>query len=291
MSTLSKRKLPEWLVSPLPVGPNFGDLKERFRAASLHTVCEEAACPNIGDCWERRTATFMILGNVCTRACAYCNVKTGWPGKVDLTEPFRLAQTVREMNLKYAVVTSVDRDDLRDGGAALFAMAIRAIHDQSPECKVEVLVPDFGGSHDSLVRVLAAEPQVLNHNIESVPRIFKKVRPKGNYRISLQLLRRAQEIAPRIPTKSGMMVGLGETTDEVLETMRGLRNHGCELLTIGQYLRPSKRHHPVIRYWHPDEFKELEVAGKIMGFKHVAAGPFVRSSYHADEQYGAAVKP
>ncbi len=285
-----ERRLPEWFKVPAPGGENYLDLKKRFRGAKLHTVCEEAACPNIGDCWGRRTATFMILGDTCTRACSYCNVKTGWPGTLDAAEPFRLAQTVQEMDLKYTVVTSVDRDDLPDAGAGIFAMSIREIHRLTPNCKVEVLIPDFGGSHDSLAAVVKAQPEVLNHNIETVRRVFKKVRPKGNYDLSLELIRRVKEIDPHMPTKSGMMVGLGETMDEVLETMRDLRAVDCDLLTVGQYLRPSQKHHPLIRFYHPREFEQLRDEGMKMGFKHVAAGPLVRSSYHADEQHEAAIE-
>ncbi|MEX0762988.1 MAG: lipoyl synthase [Dehalococcoidia bacterium] len=285
-----ERRLPEWFKVPAPGGENYLDLKKRFRGAKLHTVCEEAACPNIGDCWGRRTATFMILGDTCTRACSYCNVKTGWPGTLDAAEPFRLAQTVQEMDLKYTVVTSVDRDDLPDAGAGIFAMSIREIHRLTPNCKVEVLIPDFGGSQDSLAAVVKAQPEVLNHNIETVRRVFKKVRPKGDYDLSLELIRRVKEIDPRMPTKSGMMVGLGETMDEVLETMRDLRAVDCDLLTVGQYLRPSQKHHPLIRFYHPREFEQLRDEGMKMGFKHVAAGPLVRSSYHADEQHEAAIE-
>ena len=251
-------------------------------------MCEEAACPNIGDCWGRRTATFMILGDTCTRACSYCNVKTGWPGTLDVGEPFRLAKTVADMKLRYTVVTSVDRDDLPDGGAGMFALSIREIRRLSPACKVEVLIPDFSGDYGALRTVLEAGPEVLNHNIETVRRIFPKVRPKGDYDLSLELLRRCKEIDSSVPSKSGMMVGLGETKEEVIETMRDLRSVGCELLTVGQYLRPTKNHHPLIRFYSPAEFDEFRDAGMAMGFRHVAAGPLVRSSYHADVQHEAA---
>lgn len=284
-----ERRLPEWFKVPAPGGEDYLDLRRRFRTAKLNTVCEEAACPNIGDCWGRRTATFMILGDTCTRACSYCNVKTGWPGSVDAGEPFRLATTVQEMELKYTVVTSVDRDDLPDFGAGIFAMSIQQIHKLRPTCKVEVLIPDFQGVLEHLETVVKAKPEVLNHNIETVRRVFSKVRPKGDYDLSLELLRRVKEIDPQMPSKSGMMVGIGETKDEVLQTMQDLREADCDLLTIGQYLRPSKKHHPLIRFYHPDEFKEFEQAGMKMGFKHVAAGPLVRSSYHADEQHEAAI--
>ncbi len=287
----AERRLPQWFKVPAPGGRNYTDLRSRFRNAKLHTVCEEAACPNIGDCWERRTATFMILGDTCTRACSYCNVKTGWPGTVDIGEPFRLAQTVREMELKYTVITSVDRDDLPDAGSKIFAMTIRQIHEQVPSCKVEVLIPDFGGEKELLRSVVDAKPEVLNHNIETVRRVFRKVRPKGDYDLSMELLARVKQINPAMPTKSGMMVGLGETFDEVVQTMRDLRAVDCDLLTIGQYLRPSDRHHPIIRFWRPAEFKKLEQVGLKLGFKHVASGPLVRSSYHADEQHASTLTP
>ena len=285
-----ERKLPDWFKVPAPGGKDYLDLRRRFKSANLHTVCEEAACPNIGDCWGRRTATFMILGDTCTRACSYCNVKTGWPSTLDATEPYRLASTVSDMGLKYTVVTSVDRDDLPDYGSGIFALSIRQIHKLAPECKVEVLIPDFAGVHAHLKTVVDAGPQVLNHNIETVRRVFPKVRPKGDYDLSLELLRRVKEINPRMPSKSGMMVGIGETKDEIFTTMQDLRESGCDLLTIGQYLRPSKRHHPLIRYYHPDEFKEFAQEGLKLGFKHVASGPLVRSSYHADEQHEAAIE-
>ena len=287
-----RRRLPEWFKVRAPGGSNYVDLKQRFRGAGLHTVCEEAACPNIGDCWDRRTATFMILGDTCTRACSYCNVKTGWPGAVavDWAEPFRLAQTVKSMGLRYTVITSVDRDDLADYGSSIFALSIAQVRRLSPSCRIEVLIPDFAGDDSALRRVVNARPDVLNHNIEAPRRIFKKVRPKGGYDLSLELLQRAKQLDPMMPTKSGMMVGLGETKDEVLQTMRDLRAHDCDLLTIGQYLRPSERHHPLIRFYHPDEFAEWAEVGKQLGFKHVASGPLVRSSYHADEQHDAALE-
>ncbi len=286
--TASITSLPRWFKTRAPGGANYEDLKKRLVRQKLHTVCEEAACPNIGDCWDRRTATFMILGNVCTRACSYCNVKTGWPDSLDVSEPFRLADTIREMGLRYAVITSVDRDDLPDGGASIFAMTIRAVHDKSPNCKVEVLIPDFNCEEQSIFKVLAAHPDVLNHNIETVRRVFKKVRPKGDYQSSLNLFSKVERIDPRIARKSGIMVGLGETKDEIKSTMDDLLMAGCQLLTIGQYLRPSKRHHPVVRYYLPDEFLELKEEGMGKGFKHVVSGPLVRSSYHADEQHAAA---
>ena len=284
-----ERRLPEWFKVIAPGGEKYLDLKQRFKSAQLNTVCQEAACPNIGECWDSGTATFMILGDTCTRACSYCNVKTGWPaGEVDIAEPFRLAETVKQMELSYVVITSVDRDDLSDAGSGIFAMCIRQIHKAVPGCRVEVLTPDFNGRRELLAKVVDAKPEVFNHNIETTRRTFAKVRPKGDYDLSLELLKRVKELDPAMPTKSGMMVGLGETVDEVLETMRELRAVDCDLLTVGQYLRPSQKHHPIIRFYRPQEFKEIEQAGMEMGFKHVAAGPLVRSSYHADQQHRAA---
>ena len=283
-----QRRLPEWFTVRMPGGPGFLDLRRRLRSAELHTVCEEAHCPNIAECWERKSATFMILGDVCTRACRYCAVTSGKPAGLDLDEPARLARTVEHLGLRYCVITSVDRDDLPDGGAFIFAECIERIAARLPECKVEVLIPDFAGDRDALHTVLDAGPAVLNHNIETVRRVFKSVRAKGDYDRSLDLLARSREHAAHIPTKSGMMVGLGETTDEVLETMGDLREAGVELLTVGQYLRPSPGHVAMDRFYHPSEFAELERAGRAMGFRHVAAGPLVRSSYHAEEQLEAA---
>lgn len=284
-----ERRLPDWFKVKAPGGESYLEIRKKIKGASLNTVCEEAACPNIGECWDRGTATFMILGDTCTRACSYCNVKTGWPGTVDKAEPFRVASTVKQMELSYAVITSVDRDDLPDYGSEIFAETIAQVGRTTPDCKVEVLIPDFEGDRECLKRVIDAGPHVLNHNIETTRRVFKKVRPRGNYDLSLELLGRVKEVNPHMPSKSGMMVGLGETRDEVLETMQDLRNVNCDLLTIGQYLRPSKRHHPIIRFYRPEEFKELEKIGLEMGFKHVAAGPLVRSSYHADDQHNAAI--
>ena len=282
-----ERRLPEWFKVKAPGSTNFIELRSQIKGANLNTVCEEAACPNIGDCWDRGTATFMILGDICTRSCSYCNVKTGRPITLDRTEPFRVAVTVKRMKLKYAVITSVDRDDLEDYGSSFFAETIKQVRNLSPSCNVEVLIPDFEGSRESLITVMNAQPQVLNHNIETVRRVFKKVRPRGNYDVSLDLLGNVKKINGNMPTKSGMMVGLGETKDEILRTMEDLRNISCDLLTIGQYLRPSKKHHPLIRFYHPDEFAQLKELGLEMGFKHVASGPLVRSSYHADEQHDA----
>ena len=272
----------------MPGGPNFLELRDLIRGSQLHTVCEEARCPNIGDCWERRTATFMILGDICTRACAYCAVTTGTPVGLDLQEPGRLAETVERMGLRYAVITSVNRDDLPDGGAFIFAQCIRQVRRRLPACKVEVLIPDFCGDWDALAAVMDAVPDTLNHNIETVRRVFPRVRPKGDYDQSLELIARARSLVPGGVTKSGMMVGLGETWSEILETMRDLRAVDCDLLTIGQYLRPSPGHAPISKWYTPDEFDELRREGEALGFRHVASGPLVRSSYHADEQYETA---
>ncbi len=281
---MSVERRPEWLKVRLPAGPNFQELVSVMRTQALHTVCEEARCPNIGDCWERRTATFLILGNVCTRHCAYCAIAHGLPTELDVQEPERVADAVAAMGLRHAVITSVDRDDLKDGGAAMFARTIRLVRERLPGCSVEVLIPDFKGDPDALRTVLAAEPEILNHNIETVPRLFRAVRSGGNYRRSLELLAHAKSWGLRGLTKSGMMVGLGETWDEVLGTMRDLRSVGCDILTIGQYLSPGKDYAPIARYYHPDEFAALKTAGLAMGFRHVESGPLVRSSYHADEQ-------
>ena len=281
-------RLPQWLKVAMPGGPGYLELKRLMRGQQLHTVCEEAHCPNIGECWERGTATFMILGDICTRRCHYCAVTTGRPQGLDLQEPARLADTVRELGLRYCVITSVNRDDLPDGGAFIFAACINRIRAQSPDCKVEVLIPDFAGSKDALARVMAAGPEVLNHNIESVRRLFPRVRPKGDYQRSLDLLAQAKELAPNAVTKSGIIVGMGETQGEVVATMADLRAVDCDLLTVGQYLRPSAKHIAIDRFYPPEEFAELGRIGREMGFKHVAAGPLVRSSYHADEQHNAA---
>ena len=285
---VAERRLPAWLKVRAPGGPNYLDLRKRFRDSALHTVCEEAHCPNIGDCWERRTATFMILGDICTRACSYCAVTTGTPLTLDLDEPVRLAETVERMDLRYAVITSVNRDELPDGGAFIFAQCIRQIRRRLPTCKIEVLIPDFQGDRNALATVVDAAPDTLNHNIETVRRVFPRVRPKGDYDQSLELLERAREMSPDCVTKSGMMVGLGETWNEIIDTMRDLRSVSCDLLTIGQYLRPSGKHAPLSRWYTPDEFDELRREGEALGFRHVAAGPLVRSSYHADEQHEAA---
>ena len=285
-----QRRLPPWLKVRAPGGPNYIELREMLRGGQLNTVCEEAHCPNIGSCWERGTATFMVLGDICTRACAYCAVTSGVPKPPDLQEPARLAETIERMGLKYAVITSVDRDDLPDGGAFIFAQCIRQVRKRTPKCKVEVLIPDFRGDWDALACVMDAAPETLNHNIETVRRVFHRVRPKGDYDMSLELLSRAKALDPGAVTKSGMMVGLGETWDEIIDTMRDLRSVDCELLTIGQYLRPSEKHIALARWYTPEEFEELRQEGEALGFRHVASGPLVRSSYRADEQHEAATR-
>ena len=281
-------RLPKWLKVKMPGGPNYTKLKGLMRENDLHTVCEEARCPNIGECWERQTATFMILGDTCTRACTYCAVNTGTPAGLDLEEPIRLAKTVVNLSLKYVVITSVNRDDLPDGGAFVFAQCIKQIRKNLPSCKIEVLTPDFEGNLDSLQAVMDAGPDTFNHNIETVRRVFPRVRAKGNFDLSLKILSQAKEFNRTSVTKSGMMVGLGETMDEIVQTMEDLRKVDCELLTIGQYLRPSPKHAPISKWYTPKEFEELRKQGESLGFKNVASGPLVRSSYHADEQHEAA---
>ena len=275
---------PSWLKVRLPGGPNYLRLKGIMRRASLHTVCEEARCPNIGECWEAGTATFMILGDICTRACAFCAVTSGRPQGLDLGEPLRVARVVRELGLRHAVITSVNRDDVPDGGAGIFAATIGAIRRRSPGTSVEVLIPDFLGNWEALATVMAARPDILNHNTETVPRLYRRVRPKARYERSLELLRRAKEMDPSVLSKSGLMVGLGETEEELLAVMADLVAVGCDILTLGQYLRPSAKHIPLERYYHPQEFAALAEAGRRLGFRHVEAGPLVRSSYRAERQ-------
>jgi lipoic acid synthetase len=278
---------PEWLKVRAPGSPRYLQLKGLMREQGLHTVCEEAHCPNIGECWHHGTATFMILGDVCTRACGFCAVQHGKPAGLDREEPARVAEAVRSMGLSYVVITSVDRDDLDDGGAFIFAETIRLIRGSSPSCRIEVLIPDFQGMEGSLRAVLDAGPDVLNHNTETVPRLYRMARPGGRYPRTLELLRRARDYAPAIATKSGIMVGLGEEWHEVIETLADLHAAGVGILTIGQYLSPSVSHLPVARYYHPDEFEMLRVTAANMGFGHVECGPLVRSSYHAHEQTNA----
>lgn len=275
---------PDWLKIRLNTNQNFTELKELMRGNRLHTVCEEARCPNIFECWANRTATFMILGSVCTRACRFCAVTTGLPTELDWEEPKRVAESVESMGLQHVVVTSVARDDLRDGGAAIFAATIRAIREKRPVCSVEVLIPDFQGDWEALKLVMDARPDILNHNIETVSRLSDKVRSKAKYDRTLELLRRAKELQPDIPTKSSIMLGVGETYEEVLRTMDDLRTVDVDILTIGQYLQPTKKHLDVQRFWTPEEFAALKEDGMKRGFKHVESGPLVRSSYHAHEQ-------
>ncbi|HXT69196.1 MAG TPA: lipoyl synthase [Vicinamibacterales bacterium] len=283
-ATLARAPKPEWLKVRAPGSPGYLRLKGLMRDLNLHTVCEEAHCPNIGECWHHGTATFMIMGDVCTRACGYCNVTHGAPLALNPDEPAKLAEAVATMELAYVVVTSVDRDDLEDFGGGAFAATIRAIKERRPECRVEVLIPDFQGHEAPLRTVLEARPDVLNHNIETVPRLYRQARPGGRYTRALELLERARTWAPEIPTKTGIMVGLGETVDEVVEVLRDLRKVDCQILTIGQYLRPSLAHLPMERYYAPEEFRELKRIALELGFGHVESGPLVRSSYHAHEQ-------
>jgi len=278
---------PEWLKVRAPGSPSYLRLKGLMREQGLHTVCEEARCPNIGECWHHGTATFMILGDVCTRACGFCAVQHGKPAALDREEPARVAEAVRSMDLRYVVITSVDRDDLEDGGAFIFAETIRLIREARPSCRIEVLIPDFQGHDRPLRTVLDAGPDVLNHNTETVPRLYRMARPGGRYPRALELLSRARAHAPEIATKSGIMVGLGEEWHEVIATLADLHAAGVGIVTIGQYLSPSASHLPVARYYHPDEFEMLRVTAANMGFGHVECGPLVRSSYHAHEQTSA----
>ncbi|MBG6079674.1 lipoyl synthase [Rubrivivax gelatinosus] len=283
-------KKPEWIrVKAGSASSRFYEIKNVLREQKLHTVCEEASCPNIGECFGKGTATFMIMGDKCTRRCPFCDVGHGRPDPLDAEEPKKLAQTVAALKLKYVVVTSVDRDDLRDGGAQHFVDCITAIREASPQTRIEVLVPDFRGRLDKALAILkTAPPDVMNHNLETVPRLYKESRPGADYAFSLNLLKRFKEEVPGVPTKSGLMVGLGETDEEILEVMREMRAHGIEMLTIGQYLAPSGHHLPVRRYVHPDTFKMFEREAAAMGFSHAAVGAMVRSSYHADQQAHAA---
>ncbi|MCS7463517.1 lipoyl synthase [Paenibacillus doosanensis] len=284
MSTRQIERKPDWLKIKLTTGDNFKELKNMMRGKTLHTVCEEAKCPNIHECWANRTATFMILGDICTRACRFCAVKTGLPTELDLQEPERVAEAAEQMGLQHVVVTSVARDDLADGGASIFAATIKALRKRLPLCSVEVLIPDFLGNEQSLRTVLEAKPDILNHNIETVERLSDKVRAKAKYRRSIQLLERSKHIAPQIPTKSSIMLGVGEEWDEILKTMDDLREVDCDIMTIGQYLQPSLNHLPVTKYYPPSEFADLKAEGMKRGFSHVESGPMVRSSYHAHEQ-------
>jgi lipoic acid synthetase len=279
---------PEWLKARAPVGENYHDLKKLARSLNLHTVCESAHCPNIGECWNHRTATFMMLGNLCTRRCGFCAVPKGRPEPIDLDEPRRVAQAVAQLELKFAVITSVNRDDDVLGGARMFAEVIRLIREQATGCQVEVLIPDFQGNEEAIRTVVEARPEILNHNTESVPRLYRAVRSGARYERTLRLLEFSKQIAPDVVTKSGVMVGLGEETHELLAVFRDLASVGTNVLTVGQYLRPSRDHLPMARYYTPDEFAYLKQEALQMGFRHVESGPLVRSSYHAHEQAGAA---
>jgi lipoic acid synthetase len=289
-SELPKRK-PEWLKVRLPAGNNYNRLKNLMRAQGLHTVCEEAMCPNIGECWNRGTATFLLMGDICTRSCGFCHIKTGRPQALDEDEPRRVAESVLAMNLSHCVLTSVNRDELPNGGAHIFANTIREIRQRLPNCTIEVLIPDFKGNLAALKEVMDARPEILNHNTETVPRLYRTVRPQANYQQTLQVLSNAKILDPDTLTKSGIMVGLGETKEEVLAVMQDLRAHGLDILTIGQYLRPSPLHLPVYRYVHPTEFQEFHDIGMTLGFRWVESGPLVRSSYHAEGQAQALAVP
>ena len=275
-------KRPEWLKVKLPQGENYNDVKSLMRNQHLHTVCEEARCPNIAECWNHRTATFMILGDTCTRSCGFCNVKTGVPNELDLDEPRRVAESVKELKLRHVVITSVNRDELKDGGANIFMETVRLINECMPDTTVEILIPDFRGVLEAFEIIMKNPPNILNHNLETVPRLYHVVRPQAKYERSLDLIRWFKD--KYLKTKSGIMVGIGETNEEVLDTMHDLVNHGCDILTIGQYLQPTKMHLPVDRFVTLDEFKMFKVEGLKMGFKIVESSPLVRSSYHADEQ-------
>ena len=284
---LTPLRRPEWLKVRAPSGETYAHLQTLMRSKALHTVCEEAMCPNMGECWGSGTATFLLLGDVCTRRCGFCDIKRGRPGPLDWEEPERVAQAVKAMHLKHAVITSVNRDDRRDGGAPIFAMLIRRIRQLSPGCSVEVLIPDFKGSLAALKIVLDARPEILNHNVETVPRMFRHVQPQNHYEWSAAILSAAKKIDPQVLTKSGLMVGLGEELDEVKAVMRDLRLWGVDILTLGQYLQPSRRHLPIERYYSLEEFALLRSYGEEIGFRWVESGPLVRSSYHAAEQVRA----
>ena len=290
-NNLEHLRKPEWLKIKLNTNKEYTGLKKMMREKKLHTVCEEARCPNIHECWAvRKTATFMILGDICTRACRFCAVKTGLPTELDWQEPERVAESVETMGLKHAVITAVARDDLKDGGAAIFAETVRAIRRKSPFCTIEVLPSDMKGDDESIMTLMEAKPDIFNHNIETVRRLTKRVRAVATYDRSLLLLKRVKELSPQTPTKSSIMVGLGETKEEIIEAMDDLRAHDVDIMTIGQYLQPTKKHLKVERYYHPDEFAELKEIALSKGFSHCEAGPLVRSSYHADEQVNAAAK-
>ncbi|MEC4672855.1 MAG: lipoyl synthase [Nitrospirota bacterium] len=277
-----RQRLPSWFKVNLQQGTRFKKIREILETQGLHTICEEARCPNMWECWNNQTATFLILGDICTRRCHYCSVTTGRPDTLDTEEPERVASAVKALGLRHAVITSVNRDELADGGALIFSETIRAIRRVLPTCKVEVLVPDFQGQEDSVDTVLMAGPDIFNHNIETVPRLFASIRPQGKYDRSLQVLRWAKQRGAR--TKSGLMVGMGETSQEVRKVLHDLRGVGCDMVSIGQYLQPTKQHHSVIQYYTPEEFQDFKRQGLSMGFRHVESGPLVRSSYHAEQQ-------
>ena len=286
-NTADVLRRPHWLKAKLPGGERYTHLRSIIDTYKLHTVCEEARCPNMGECWNSGTATFMILGNVCTRSCTFCAVKTGRPTQLDTDEPRRVAETIKLMGIKHAVITSVNRDELEDGGAKIFAETIRAARELVPALTIEVLIPDFMGDEDALTIVLDAKPDILNHNVETIPRLYPEVRPQAKYERSLQLLERAKRRGA--VTKSGVMVGLGDEFDEIVRVMHDLRNVGCDIITIGQYLQPTKEHHPILRYITPEEFLKFKDIGLSIGFRHVESGPLVRSSYHAEQQAGSHV--
>lgn len=278
---------PDWIKVRAPSGETYQWLQDLMRSKELHTVCEEAMCPNLGECWGAGTATFLMLGDVCTRTCSFCDIKRGQPSPLDWLEPERIAQAVKAMDLKHAVITSVNRDDRKDGGAPIFAMVINRIRQLHPGCSIEVLIPDFKGSLEALQIVMKARPEILNHNVETVPRLFKKVQPQDRYEWAAETLANAKKLDPEVLTKSGIMVGLGETMDEVKAVMRDQRSWGVDILTLGQYLQPSKKHLPIERYYTMEEFQELRDYGREIGFRWVESGPLVRSSYHAAEQVRA----
>lgn len=288
LAKAAKEPKPDWIRIKLTTGDNYQDIKKMMRSKTLHTVCEEARCPNIYECWANRTATFMILGDICTRACRFCAVNTGMPTELDLQEPERVAEAAENMNLNHCVITSVARDDLKDGGATIFAESVKAVRRRLPLCSVEVLIPDFLGDEASLKIVMDAKPDILNHNIETVERLSDRVRAKAKYRRSLELLERAKKMQPDIPTKSSIMLGVGEEWDEILQAMDDLRAVDCDIITIGQYLQPSPKHLNVEKYYRPEEFADLKEEGLKRGFSHVESGPMVRSSYHAHEQVKSA---
>ncbi len=281
------RRRPEWIKVRVPKGRNYEFLKDLMRSKQLHTVCEEAMCPNIGECWGSGTATFLIMGDTCTRSCGFCDIKTGRPGPLDWEEPERVAQAVRQMNLQHVVITSVNRDERKDGGAPIFALLIQRIREVQPGCSIEVLIPDFKGSEEALKIVMDARPEILNHNVETVPRLFRKVQPQDHYEWAMATLGNAKRMEPEVLTKSGIMLGLGETFDEVVEVMRDLAALKVDILTIGQYLQPSQKHLPIERYYPPDEFDALKNIGLELGFRWVESGPLVRSSYRAEQQVRA----